>query len=141
METTPSDTMEDLGSLAERLNETLRLGGAGSAEQAFGLGCSIGLAPLLIVVGALFVLKVVNLILALILLIMGFLVIVGVSMLLAQQARANGMRRTYQASVQPDIDQYLAQNQLTRARFDSQVSQLLPQDAPLQAFLTQKEQE
>jgi hypothetical protein len=133
--------MEDIGSLADRLNETLRLAGAGSAEQAFGLGCSIGLLPLLIVVGVLFVFKVVNLILAFILLIMGFLVIVGVSMLIAQRARTNGLLKTYQASVKPEITQYIAQNRLTRARFDTQVSQLLPQDAPLQAFLTQKEQD
>jgi hypothetical protein len=138
---TDSDTTQDLTLLAERLNETLRLRGANSAEQAFGLGCSVGFLPVLIVVSLLFLFRAVNLILALILLILGILVIVGVSMLISQQARTNGMRMTYEASVQPEINQYLAQHRLTRARFDTRVSQLLPHDAPLQAFLTQKEQE
>jgi hypothetical protein len=89
----------------------------------------------------LFAFKVVNLILAFILLIMGFLVMVGVSMLIAQQARLNGIRRLYRTSVQLEIDRFLAYNQLTRIQFDADASQLLPQDAPLQAFLTQKEQE
>ena len=143
MDDPPSSTgeTEDLGSRVERWNEALRARGAGSAEQAFGMGCSIGIVPLLLVVGLLFVFKLINLIMAFILLIMGFLVIVGVSMLIAQRARLNGITNTYQESVEPEIAQYLALNRLSRARFGTQVSQLLSQDAPLQAFLTQQEQD
>jgi hypothetical protein len=139
-ETRPPDPPEDLAQLAERLNEILREGGAGNAEYAFGLGCSIGLIPFLLVLVVLFFFKVINLILAFILLVMGSLALVGISMLAAQRARASGIRRAYSTSVESEIVQYLAVNELTRAQFDRAVSRLLPHDAPLQPFLTQKEQ-
>jgi hypothetical protein len=136
----PQIPSDDLVEFAESLNETLRQGGAGRAEQAFGLGCSLGLIPLLLVIVLLLVFKFINLILAFILLVMGALVLAGVSMLAAQQARQNGVRQVYITSVEVEINKYLAQSHLSRTRFDSLVSQVLPQDAPLQAFLNQKEQ-
>ena len=89
---TPEQSQElanqaNLVSLAERLNESLRLSGASSAEQAFGIGCTMGLAPILVILLILFILKVINLILVFILLVMGLLVMVGVAMLVAQRAR------------------------------------------------------
>ncbi len=136
----PQNSPEDLAHFAERVNEDLRLGGAGSAEQAFGLGCTIGFIPLLILMGVLFVLKVINLILALFLLAMGLLALVGISMMAAQQARQSGIRRAYRSGIEAEIIKYMDGNNLSRAQFDSLVSELLPRDAPLQVFLTQREQ-
>jgi len=135
-----SDQSQELASLAERLNESLRLSGASSAEQAFGLGCTLGLTPILVILVVLFVLKVINLILAFILLVMGLLAMVGVAMLVAQRARQNGMMRAYRTGIEAEIKQYLAQTGLTRPEFDRLVSKLLPEGAPLQAFLSDKEQ-
>ena len=135
----PSDRSRDLADLAERLNESLRLSGASSAEQAFGIGCTLGLTPILVILLVLFIFKVINLILAFILLVMGLLVMVGMAMLAAQRARLNGMTRAYHIGVKAEIDQYLAQSGLTRPEFDRLVSKLLPAGAPLQAFLSDKE--
>jgi len=135
-----SDQSKELADLAERLNESLRLSGASSAEQTFGVGCTLGLAPILVILLILFVFKVINLILAFILLVMGLLVMVGVAMLAAQRARQNGVTRAYHTGVKTEIDQYLAQSGLTRPEFDRRVSKLLPAGAPLQAFLSEKEQ-
>ena len=142
METSPSDSgqSQDLASLAERLNESLRVSGASSAEQAFGLGCTIGLTPILVILLVLFIFKVINLILAFILLGLAILAMVGIAMLVAQQARQNGMKRAYRTGVEAEINQYLAQSSLTRPQFDFLVSKLLPEEAPLQAFLSLKEQ-
>lgn len=142
METPPLDSSQsqELSSLAERLNESLRLSGASSAEHAFGLGCTIGLTPILVILLVLFIFKVVNLILAFILLGLAILAMVGIAMLAAQMARQNGMKRAYQMGVEAEINQYLAQSRLTRPQFDFLVSGLLPEDAPLQAFLSLKEQ-
>jgi len=129
----------ELTLLAERLNETLRLSGAASAEQAFGLSFSLGMGPILVVLLLLFLFKVINIILAFILLVMALLAMVGITMLAAQQARSNGIRRAYQTNVQMEITLYLAQNNLTRHQFNRLVSQILPEAAPLQAFLTDKE--
>jgi hypothetical protein len=125
--------------MAERLNENLRLSGASSAEQAFGIGCSLGATPILVILLILFILKVINLILAFILLAMGLLVLAGVAMLAAQRARLNGVKRAYRTGVEAEINQYLAQSSLTRPEFDRLVSKLLPAGAPLQVFLTDKE--
>lgn len=130
---------EELPKLAERLNENLRLSGSSSAERAFGLGCSLGFAPLLVILVILLVLRVINLILAGILLVIGLLAVIGVIMLLAQKARYNGIQRAYHTSVEAEINQYLTQNNLSRRQFDIIVSQLLPEDAPLQAFLSKQE--
>jgi hypothetical protein len=138
LETTSSPSQE-LVDLAERLNESLRLSGASSAEQTFGIGCTLGLAPILVILLALFIFKVINLILARILLVMGLLVMVGVAMLAAQRARQNGVTRAYQTDAKIEIDQYLARSGLTRPEFDRLVSKLLPAGAPLQVFLTDKE--
>lgn len=136
----PSEQSQELANLAERLNESLRLSGASSAEQAFGIGCTLGLTPLLVILLVLFILKVINLILVFILLVMGLLVMVGVAMLVAQRARMNGMQRAYHTGIEPEINQYLAQSSLSRPEFDRLVSKLLPEGAPLQAFLSYKEQ-
>jgi hypothetical protein len=135
---TPENTSE-LSLLADRLNETLRLSGAASAEQAFGLGFSLGMGPIVLVLLILFLFKVINIILAFILLVMALLVIAGVTMLAAQQARSKGIQRTYITSVQTEIEHYLAQNNLTRPQFNRLVEHFLPEDAPLQAFLMDKE--
>jgi hypothetical protein len=84
----------------------------------------------------LFLLKVINIILAFILLVMGLLAMVGVAMLAAQRARLNSIQRAYHMGVELEINQYLAQSSLTRPQFDRLVSQILPEDAPLQAFLS-----
>jgi uncharacterized protein (DUF58 family) len=136
----PPDQSQELADLAERLNESLRLSGASSAEQTLGLGCSLGLTPILVILLVLFILKVINLILALILLVMALLALVGVAMLAAQRARLNGVIRAYRTSVEAEINLYLAQSGLTRPEFDRLVSKLLPEGAPLQAFLSDKEQ-
>lgn len=139
LEPTP-DQSQELLDLAEHLNESLRLSGASSAEQTFGIGCTLGLAPILVILLVLFIFKVINLILALMLLFMGLLVMVGVAMLAAQRARQNGVIRAYNTDVKAEIDQYLVRSGLTRSEFDRLVSKLLPAGAPLQAFLIEKEQ-
>ena len=141
MEDIPNpEVSQELSLLAERLNETLRSSGAASAELAFGLGFSLGMGPILVILLVLFLFKVINIILAFILLVMALLAMVGVTMLAAQKARSNGIRRAYQTSVQAEISQYLAQNNLTRAQFNRWVSQTLPEAAPLQDFLVEKEE-
>jgi hypothetical protein len=138
----PSQELESIASiasLAERLDESLRVSGASSAERTFGISCSLGLTPLLLILLVLLFLKVINIILAFTLLVMGLLAMVGVAMLASQQARSNAMKRVYRSDVVVEINRYLIQTGMTRPEFDRLVSELLPDGAPLQAFLSNKE--
>lgn len=127
--------IQELTNLAENLNEIIRASGASSAERAFGIGCSLGLIPGMFVIGLLLVFKVIHVILASILLVMVTLVMIGVSTLLSQRAWRSGMNQAYRTRVEAEIARYLTESGLTRAQFDTLVSNLLPQEAPLQAYL------
>ncbi len=127
--------LPELADLAENLNEVLRASAASSAEQAFGIGCSLGLIPGVVGIVLLWVFKVINLILASILLVMVGLIMVGVAVFLSQLARRRGMDRAYQTQVKAEIAKYLNESGLTRAQFDQLVANLLPPEAPLQAYL------
>ena len=118
-------------------NEKLRAAGAESAEQAFGMGCGIGLLPTVIIILVLYVLDVINFVLVVILLGLALLALAGIVMLLASRARVNASSKAYQTIVEPEIYRFLGEHDLTRQQFDAFTHQLLPEDAPLQAYLSQ----
>lgn len=125
----------DISTFVESENEKLRAAGAESAEQAFGIGCGIGLLPTVIIVIVLYAFQVVSFILAIILVLMGLLAVVGISMLLASRARVNAESKTYEASVEPEILQYLDDLGVTQQQFVEAVHEQLLDDAPLRAHL------
>ena len=116
-------------------NERLREAGSSSSEQAFAIGCGIGLLPVLLLLAVLFVFQLANIILVSILLIMALLVMTGVGMLLASIARQNKIRRVYREQVEPEIATYLARTGLSQGEFFEIVAGLLPETAPLRAAL------
>jgi hypothetical protein len=128
---------QEIAEFVEAENEKLRAAGAESAEQAFGMGCGLGLLPTIIIIIVLFVLKVINFILAIVLLGMGILAVVGISMLLASRARVNSERTTYQTSVEPEIIQYFDERDLPAQQFGAIVREQLPENAPLRIHLDQ----
>jgi hypothetical protein len=124
-----------LSQLAESANEKLFQAGADGAEQSFGLGCVVFALPLLVVDLLLFLFRVFNLILALMVLFMGALAVAGIVTLMAYNARARTISDTYRREVESEIAHYLAEHHLGRAHFDSLASEILATDAPLRAFL------
>jgi hypothetical protein len=134
-ETKDEAQLQELTQLAEDLNEVLRASGASSAEQAFGLGCGLGLMPLVLIIGALLVFQVIHIILAILLVVMSSLIVVGITAFLSQRARQNGMERAFQTRVAGEIARYVQQTGMSRAQFDALVCDLLPGDAPLRAYL------
>jgi hypothetical protein len=125
-----------LSELADELNEALRSAGSQQAELGFGLGCGIGLPLVFIFALALYFLRLLNLIGALILLVVGLMTLVGLASLAAYTARRNAVARVYRQQVAGQVDEYLRAHSLTRQEFDDAVHVLLPLDAPLQAFLS-----
>jgi uncharacterized membrane protein len=119
----------------EAWNEKLRSAASVSAERAFGIGCSLGLVPVLIVVLVLYSLRIMNLILGVLVGLLSVMFLVGVASLLSSIARSNTLKRTYQDEVDPQISQFIAQMGLPRQQFDTLAFQILPEGAPLQLFL------
>ena len=134
---TPEQT-ETLTQLALTANEKLRTAGGSQAELAFGMGCSFGFGPIAIAVLLLLIFHVINFILAVLLWLLAALGLLGVSTLLAIQARARKIERTYQDEVKPEIEKTLLSLNLDRKTFDSLASQALSQEADLQKYLSLK---
>lgn len=126
----------DLDQFADDLNEELRASGSGSAEQAFSVGCAVGIIPVGLIVFVLYIAGVVSLILALFLALLGIVVLVAVVALLASQARDRATQRVYDEQVEPRIEAYLSNTGLSRAEFDSLLYNKLSDRAPLRKFLT-----
>jgi hypothetical protein len=135
------DQVVELQQLATTLNDKLLSAASSSAERAFGIGCGLGLIPVIAVAVVLYVLGVINLILAMILGVLSILFLVSFASLLASIARANVVKRTYQSDVIPAIEKYLHDSGMNRVEFDTLVAEMLPQEAPLQAFLSPIRQE
>ena len=131
-----SNPPAELDQFADELNEELREAGSVSAEQAFSVGCAVGIIPVGLIVFLLYIFGVVKLILALFLVLLGIVALVAVVALLASQARDRAVRRVYQESVQPKIEAYLSSTGLSRTEFDTLLFDKLSDRAPLRAFLT-----
>lgn len=130
------EQIQELAGVVESLNEQLRSSGAGGAETAFGIGCGIGLIPVVGITLLLWVFGLINLILALFMFVVGMLALSGISILLANVARSNAFKRVYRTEVEPEILQYLSEQHLSRQEFDTLAHQMLPPDAPLQVYLS-----
>lgn len=131
-----SNPPAELDQFADELNEELREAGSVHAEQAFSVGCAVGIIPVGLIVFLLYIFGVVKLILALFLVLLGIVALVAVVALLASQARDRAVRRVYQESVQPKIEAYLSSTGLSRTEFDTLLFDKLSDRAPLRAFLT-----
>jgi hypothetical protein len=127
---------DELLLLVEDLNDKMRSSGAGGSERAFGLGCAMGLLPVIGIILLLFVFQVINLVLAMFLLVIGLLGVAGISALLASLARTNTHKRIFREVGDPEIVQFISEHHLSRQTFDTLAHQSLPEDAPLQAFLS-----
>jgi hypothetical protein len=138
MDQTPltSEQTEALKQLAESANEKLHQAGASQAEMAFGMGCGLGFGPIALVVLLLLIFHVINFILAFMLWLLAALALIGVSTLLAIQARARKTERIYRDEIQPQIENTLNTLSLDRDSFDRLARQSLPADADLQKFLS-----
>ena len=127
---------QEVTRFAQVVNENLRTSTGSGAEVAFGLSCGIGLIPVVGIILSLLVFKVVSLIPGLLFLVIALLGLMGISMLLANLACSNAQKRIFQTEIEPEIVQFVNDQNLTRQAFDTLACQALPPDAPLQAFLS-----
>ncbi len=112
----------------------MRSSGASGSELAFGLGCGIGLIPVIGIILLLFVFRVISLVPAILVLVVGLLALASISSLLASIARTNAQKRVFREIANPEIARFLNQYPITRQQFDTLAYQSLPEGAPLRGF-------
>jgi hypothetical protein len=120
-----------LESLAMEMDKHLSSASASFGEQAFGVGCSVSVVPLGIVLLLAYILGARNWISLGLVALGGLILAVAFAAFVAYRARSNALQRIYQAEVAPQIEQYLAEHRLERTQFAQQVAALLPESAPL----------
>lgn len=135
----PEQEPEELLPLPEwlgSLNSELSSLAAGSAEQAFGMGCTTSLVPIAILLGVAFLLGArhwVSLSLAgLVLALLG----TAWAVFVAYQAHGRGLRRAWVETVRPAFELGLAQRQVTEDEAQEAARLLLPEQAPLRRGLS-----
>lgn len=130
------DVELDPDTLIATLNEKLISAGASNAELAFGLGCSISIVPLGIVLLLLYILGVRGWVTFGLLILIGVLLATAISTYLASRARKSAISRTFDREIEPAILEYLGANQLDRYELQQMIDDFLPGDAPLKRYFS-----
>lgn len=129
------DQLNILTSLAENENTRLEEAASPVTQQAFNLGCAVGLLP-----GGIFLLaillisdfSIIGAAISLVLIVMG---LIAFANLAAMLARRNTIRRVYQDESEKQIEQSLQDSGLNRGQFNEVARRVLPPQAALAAFL------
>ena len=121
---------QQLVNLAEQSNRKLETAGRQSANQAFTLGCTTGFIPAALVVLLAFMItrswQAVAITAAIML-----IVLLACSNLVAYVARGKTMKRSYESEIKTEIEQELAELEVSREQFDRLARQSLPKNVPL----------
>jgi hypothetical protein len=127
--------------LAITLNDKLEYPVAASANRAFNLGCSVGLLPVAIIVGATLLLARGNWVAAVIIAILSLLGLVLFANLVALITRNNVLKRTYHEQILAELESSLEEHKLSRTDFDRVAAATLPPGAGLRYFINTDNQE
>ena len=141
MNNTPDETLtpEQVATLTELVEkENARLEEAASpvTQQAFNLGCVVGVLPGAIVFLVTLLLTDFSIIAVAISLVLIIIGLVAFANLAAMLARRNTIRRVYRDQSETEIDQKLRDAGLNRRQFDQIARQVLPPQAALYDFLS-----
>jgi hypothetical protein len=129
-----------LTELAETENSRLEEAASTVTQQAFNLGCLVGLLPGVIFVLVSYILfgfSMIGAAIALVLMLTGLIAFANLAALLA---RRNTIRRVYCEQSQAEIEKSLLGAGLTRHQFDEIARQVLSSRSPLHTFLPVVEQ-
>ena len=143
MNNPPSEMLEPPPSLREfleMLDDRLKSAGTSYAEQAFGIGCSISLIPLGLLLLVSFLLGARNGISLGLVAIIGVLIAIAIASWVANRARLGAIQQTFQRDILPEINVYLQSHEMGMDEFHAAVVELMPEGAPLRQLITQKAQ-
>jgi len=122
---------QDFGAFADKLNQTLVTSGTTFAEQAFGLGCSLSLIPMGLVMLAAIILGARNWITISLVGLAEVLIAMVITAFFSNRARQGAIARVYRDEVLPEIHRYLDEQQCSIDEFTGKVAEHLPESALL----------
>lgn len=123
--------------LALMANETIESAVNLAAQQAFNLGCLVGLLPMIAFIILTFLLSGFSIISAFIAVILGVISAIAFANLAAMLARKNTIPRVYHDIVKPRIAESLEQSGISRNEFASSALRIIAETAPLYEFITE----
>jgi hypothetical protein len=128
-----------LAELIEASNQNLVDSGTRAAETAFGVSSNLGfIASGILIIIIFLVFTRIWTVLAVILLIL-ILISILISSLLASHARDTTIRATFERDIKPDIERFIASNNLSHEDAVSKARDLLPEESPLLVYLSNNE--
>jgi hypothetical protein len=122
---------DDIQAFITSINEKLTSAGARNAELAFGMGCTISIIPIGILLLILYILGLRSWVGISLVVLIGVLLATAISTFLANRARTGAIRQAYRREVEPQIMQYVQDHEIDRAEFQRLAAQVLSPDAPL----------
>lgn len=125
----------DLEAILHAANEKLDETGRTSANQAFNLGCLIGLIPAALVVLLAFMITQASWLVALITTVLMLIALLGLSNLAAIRARSKSIERVYKTELVPEFELTRQKMHLTPSEFDQLAWQTVPESAILHTML------
>jgi hypothetical protein len=137
----PDRKAEDLSQsdrqVIEELNAYLVKSATSAAELAFGVGCTLGLIVivLLLVIVYFAFTKIWTVVI-----VTGFIAVlisVIVSSMLATRAKNATVEKTYQRTTKPEIERFIRAKGMSEAEFSDLAASVLPASAPLREFWSQ----
>ena len=132
------DEDEAIEEFVERIHEKLIKAGTSGAELAFGVGCTLEvLAVGLIMLVVFLAFTKTWTVLAVILFILT-LISVLISSILAIRAREAATRSTFEREVKPEIERFNESHGLSEAEFRAQAAEILPEDSPVLLYSSEK---
>jgi glucan phosphoethanolaminetransferase (alkaline phosphatase superfamily) len=130
-----SDQVTILTSLVENENTRLEEAASPVTQQAFNLGCAVGLLPGGIFLLAILLVSNFSIIGAAISVVLILMSLIAFSNLAAMLARRNTIRRVYQDESEKQIERSLEDAGLNRDQFNEVARRVLPPQAALSTFL------
>jgi len=129
------DPIPGLVSLVESSNQKLDDAGKESANQAFNLGCMIGIIPAAIIVLIGIIATHASWAIVAIIAILMVIALLGFANLVAIISRSKTMDRVYRTEINPEVEKFLLDQHIQRQEFDLVAWQSLPERAVLLKYL------
>jgi hypothetical protein len=127
---------QELSNLAETSNQKLDDSGKESANQAFNLGCMIGIIPAAIVVLIGIIATRASWAIVALIVILMLMALLGFANLVAVISRSKTMDRVYRTETNPSIEKFLQDKSIQREQFDLLAWETLPEGAVLFKYLS-----
>ena len=122
---------ETLEEFVERSHEKLIKAGTSGAELAFGVGCTLEVIVVAVIILFVFLLFTKTWTTLAVILFILTLISFLISSILAIRAREAATRSTFEREVKPEIEHFTASHELSEAEFRAQAAEFLPEDSPL----------